>query len=203
MKKVKTVIFDFGNVLAFVNHMKICKKFEKHSPFNKEKIHELVFQSAILEKYEKGHFNSARFYEIVKKTIKAPDKWRYEQFFTEFKDAFLFNNEGADAVERYAGKKRIFVLSNTGFIHALWLLEQEIYSTIPEIYVFSFKIGVMKPDRAIWDYALKLGCVEPSECVYIDDIETFCEAADKIGIKSIHYRSGKVDLIKELDLLID
>jgi len=59
-----------------------------------------------------------------------------------------------------------FVISNTSLIHAQWLMEYEDLSRIPELFIFSYQVGFMKPDRRIWQVMCKLGNVHPEECIY-------------------------------------
>jgi HAD superfamily hydrolase (TIGR01509 family) len=47
----------------------------------------------------------------------------------------------------------------------------------------------MKPDPEIYIMtAEKLG-VEPSECIFTDDSPRYCEAAEAVGMKAVHYRT--------------
>jgi putative hydrolase of the HAD superfamily len=67
--------------------------------------------------------------------------------------------------------------------------------------VVSAAIGHVKPDPEAYEItAEKLG-VEPDECVFIDDKQSFCEAAEAVGMRSVWYRDfeqAKADLEKTL-----
>ena len=56
----------------------------------------------------------------------------------------------------------------------------------------------MKPDPRIWEAMLRLGSLEARQCLYIDDIEEYCEAAEALGFNSLHYQPGTTDLMEEL-----
>ena len=65
-----------------------------------------------------------------------------------------------------------------------------------------FKVKAMKPDnRILLDSISKLR-LKPEECVYIDDIERYAEAAKQIGTKGIHYASFEelISSLKELSI---
>jgi HAD superfamily hydrolase (TIGR01509 family) len=50
-------------------------------------------------------------------------------------------------------------------------------------------VHALKPAPEIYFDALsKLG-VRPPECVYVDDIEQYADAARELGMTAIHYRS--------------
>ena len=47
---------------------------------------------------------------------------------------------------------------------------------------YSHEVGCMKPDLAIYEFAIKEMGFEPSECVFFDDVEENVEAARKVGM---------------------
>lgn len=54
--------------------------------------------------------------------------------------------------------------------------------------VVSGEVGIFKPDERIYREILKRLDVAPEETVYIDDNKLYCQAAEKIGMKSIWYK---------------
>ena len=65
-------------------------------------------------------------------------------------------------------------------------------------HIFSFKVGVMKPDPRIWQVMLERASLQAGQCLYIDDLEPFCAAAGRLGFHTLHYRKGETDLVGEL-----
>ena len=62
--------------------------------------------------------------------------------------------------------------------------------------------GFVKPQPEIYHIAaLRLG-VEPSECVFIDDIAEFCDGARATGMQAIQYVTNQ-QVITDLNTLID
>ncbi|MGE5312604.1 MAG: HAD family hydrolase [Acidobacteriota bacterium] len=53
----------------------------------------------------------------------------------------------------------------------------------------SYKLGVVKPSPEIYQMAAEMLEVEPKECVFIDDKQHYCAAAEEVGMKAIHYAS--------------
>lgn len=51
----------------------------------------------------------------------------------------------------------------------------------------SYKLGVVKPSPEIYEMAAEMLEVAPEECVFIDDKEHYCAAAEEVGMKAIHY----------------
>ncbi len=197
-ESISAVVFDFGNVLALVDRLKICARFTGHSPLSAEEICKNIYGTDIEYDSETGKYDSIGHFKKIKERIKGNNGWSYEQFYQEYKNGFVPNEEGVEALKIAAEKKRVFILSNTTYLHSLWLFEQEVLATLPELHIFSYKVGVMKPDPGIWKAMFRMGSVSPGECLFIDDVESFCEAAEKLGLKTIHYRKGKTNLLTEI-----
>ncbi|HEX9594936.1 MAG TPA: HAD-IA family hydrolase [Candidatus Saccharimonadales bacterium] len=71
---------------------------------------------------------------------------------------------------------------------------EEVFDAI----IISSKVGYIKPDKRIFDIALKELGVTAGETIFIDDIERNIAGAEVAGIKSIHYKSFK-QLKQELE----
>lgn len=96
------------------------------------------------------------------------------------------------ALLEYIGKLRareikIGLLSN---VASNWirdtLLTAEEQSLFDEM-VLSFEVGITKPDPRIYNLICKKLAVEKSDAIMVDDIERYCEAAEKTGMKSVVY----------------
>lgn len=79
----------------------------------------------------------------------------------------------------------VAVISNTNAAHVLWLDEH-----LPELRAFdlvmmSNEVGLIKPDPAIFETALDLLDVAPSQAIFIDDIAENVAAARVLGMAGI------------------
>jgi len=59
-------------------------------------------------------------------------------------------------------------------------------------------VGFEKPDPEIYEMAAARLGVDPSECLFIDDIEAFCTAAEAVGMQSVRFVDTEVAL-KEIN----
>lgn len=196
--KITTVVFDYGNVLVKLNRPKVCKRLSRHSDLLPEEICNRIFKTDIEYDSETGKYDSKEHFLRIKKRINAHDGWTYEEFYQEFKNGFDRNPDGERAL-KYAGKRsRVFILSNTSKIHSQWLLEHKKLSSVPELFIFSFEVGIMKPDKRIWEILCEKGSVKPEECLYIDDILEYCTVAEEMGFHVINYDLKRMHLKNEL-----
>ena len=66
---------------------------------------------------------------------------------------------------------------------------------------FSYELGVIKPHILMYEtIADKLG-VAPSECLFIDDREGFCQGARDAGMQAIHFQNTE-QAIEDIDKII-
>lgn len=88
------------------------------------------------------------------------------------------------------GKHNIYIISNYAKQAADFLIEknEEFFSLFDDI-IISAEIGMIKPDKEIFDYFLTKHNTEADKCIFIDDQEQNVLAAEKIGIKSFQYKN--------------
>ncbi len=85
-------------------------------------------------------------------------------------------------------KYKIGLMSNANYdvVHELFTPDQ---AALFDEAVMSYESKLVKPDERMYHLmANKLG-VEMDECLYIDDIERYCMAAEEYGMTSILYKS--------------
>ena len=94
------------------------------------------------------------------------------------------------------------ILSNIGD-----LVKESIVGTFPwvqnfDVLVWSYQLRLLKPDPAIFHYALKQLGVEPAQALFIDDIEENVVAAKAMGIETVLYQgiAALCDRLHELNL---
>jgi len=68
--------------------------------------------------------------------------------------------------------------------------------------IISFEVGLVKPDPAIYQLCLDRLQVQPSQALFVDDLATNIEAADRLGIATLLFAgdSSIVDLRARLGL---
>ena len=56
-------------------------------------------------------------------------------------------------------------------------------------FVLSYEVKMTKPDPGIFELAASRLEVEPTECLFIDDIERYCIGAKDVGMHAINYKN--------------
>ncbi|MDO8591872.1 MAG: HAD family phosphatase [bacterium] len=99
--------------------------------------------------------------------------------------------KNAQLVEYIRGLKKNYKIGMISNVATNWVRdylltteEQKLF----DVMVFSFEVGTTKPDPRIYEEALsKLGVVA-QDCVFVDDVERYCEAARVMGMKAVLYQ---------------
>jgi FMN phosphatase YigB (HAD superfamily) len=204
MPRIDAVVFDFGNVLAMVDRLAGCRALARHTRLSAQAVCALIWGGEMERLSETGAWDEGEHFRRVREAIHAHGPWSHEEFLVDFSAGFTLNPEGLAALRLARDRgSRVFVLSNTSYSHSRYLFAQEELVRIPEGHVFSFKVGTMKPDPAIWRHLLTSHCLAADRCLYIDDIQHYCEAAAGLGFRTIHYVKGKTDLLAILTAALD
>lgn len=186
---IKTIIFDFGNVVAMFSHKKICQGLEKCSNYPAKKLHNIIFkiiyyQDPLEKLLDEGALTSEGFFQEVK--ARAGLRINYKRFKKIWQDIFWLNEPMVEVLEKLKRKGyKLVLLSNTNELHFRWACSQFKILKIFDELVLSFKKGYRKPDKRLWQGYGK-------ESIYIDDVEEYCRAAEKAGIRKVfHYCAEK------------
>ncbi|HBU09168.1 MAG TPA: hypothetical protein DEA99_08430 [Candidatus Omnitrophica bacterium] len=121
-------------------------------------------------------------------------KISYGEFLPIWNEIFFSKPESENFVGSLNSGIKLALLSNINQLHYEYIRE-EFSSTIglfePDKIIPSFRTGFIKPDKEIYDLALKALDVPRESVVYVDDRLDLIEAALSYGIKSIQFKSAK------------
>ena len=193
------IILDMGNVLLEWNKDKILQGV---SDTKKDylMLDKTIFQSGLWERLDLGTMTRQ---ELVLKVVSMIGStyqkkveeviWNWPSYIDIYREVFPVLSE--------LKKKghRIFVLSNTSKVFYDLLDEQ--LSPLKELldgFVLSCDIKAIKPDLAMFKEILDKYQLNPTNCVFLDDIEDNIIAAEKLGIKAyqVKKRNDVVDILK-------
>lgn len=190
---IKCVISDLGNVI-FRNHETwICKKLARYSRLTPKEIFKEYFGGDRLHYHNKlnlGKISVKGFYNYSIKRVKAKNLSR-RQFVKIYEAMFTPNKPYQELLRRLLKKSYVLVLlSNTNAIHHRYVRKRFPIMKIFNHEVVSYRLHSKKPGLKIYREAVKKSGCKPEECVYIDDIKEYADAAKRIGIRGIHYTTA-------------
>lgn len=205
MQKPKNIIFDLGGVILNIDFKQTALAFAELGIGNFNEYYTLHTVTPLFEKLEIGAIEPENFYNEFREVAQLSSLTN-EQIMHAWNALLLdFPPERIQWLKEIKNRYNIYLLSNTNQIH---------YNAFTEIYkqqigngeldslfikaYYSYKMGLRKPSKEIFEAVLKGENLRADETVFIDDSETNILAAISVGLQTIYLPTPKTVL--ELDL---
>ena len=179
--KPEAFIFDIGNVLVRFDHGRAIAAFALMGA-------DLSGRAALEDlaaRYERGAVGRADFLDALRAILhhQGDD----EATVKAWQQIFEPNVPMWDLVEKLHTEFPLYLLSNTNCLHHDYLLrEYAIFGKFADG-VFSYRAKLAKPDRAIFELAIRQFGVDPRKTIYLDDLTANVEAARGAGLRAFSY----------------
>lgn len=197
--------FDLGNVLLLFDHAIACRQMAAVAGVTAERVREVVFDSDLEWRYERGDVTSREFYDIFcDATGTRPD---YAALQYAGSAIFELNHEIVPIVSGLkAARARLGILSNTCESHWQYATDgrYELFNSMFDLFALSFEIGAMKPEPAIYAAAAELAGVPPHAIFFVDDRPENVAGAREAGFDAVLYTSvsGLADELRKRQILL-
>ena len=197
IQPIRNIIFDLGGVILNINPQLTVDEFRKlgwsdfYEENNKSLARELFFQ------LERGSSSPGAFRDAVRDMINDQIK---DNAIDDAWSAMILDipEERIKYLEELKKGYRIFLLSNTNEIHRLKFhkeFENEFGYSFYDLFernFYSHEMGMRKPNREIYEQALKEAGILAEETLFIDDMAENTEAAKSLGMRVLHIEPGKL-----------
>lgn len=209
MKGIQNVIFDLGGVIINLDISRTISEFNKISQIPFETIYTQAQQSNLFDLVDKGKISTEDFISEVKKQIRYTGS-DDDVLFAWNAMLLDFPEERLDALVEMKHNYNTYLLSNTCEAH-IQAFEKELHDEhgvkhfedyFDKIY-YSCRVGLRKPDKAIFELVLNENNLKPEETVFIDDSPQHVKAAGELGINAFLLQKNMSvnDLLRQLKLL--
>jgi len=198
----KFLYFDLGNVLLTFSNERACSQMAAIAGAEVSRVKSLVLgpheQSSFLWKFERGDIGEDEFYETFCQQLGvAPDRCELQ---IAASDMFAPIQQSFQLIEKLAGAgHRLGVLSNTNPWHWQFVSDGR-YPILRDLFehqVTSFAANSMKPEREIYDFAVKRAGVPAESVFFVDDRKENVEGAREAGLDAVIY-VGHEQLLADL-----
>lgn len=180
MSSVKAVIFDCFGVISLGQFMDFCHRYFEHGSTEIEKAFD------ILGAVEAGKTNHQAAYQQLSQLAGVTVDEVKSQL--DFHQPWINLQLLGFIRQHLKPDYKIGMLSNVEHDWPKENLTPEQNALFDE-QILSFRFGRAKPDPEIYEYAANRLGVLPEECLFVDDILPYCQAAERVGMKSIHFVS--------------
>ena len=191
IKGIKHIIFDLGKVILNIDPSLSHKAFEKLAIPHFETVYQNLIEQNLFEDLETNLISGQQFVDAFKSASGIPleDKQIIEAWNALLLD---FPLRRLQILQQLQLHYDLVLLSNTNEIHEAQF-NKMLLSThgIPNIGVFfdkvyySHRIGMRKPNPAVFERVLSECSFKPEHTLFIDDIEENTASAAQLGIQTI------------------
>lgn len=198
-KKIKTIIFDIGNVLMTFNFMPYIKRL-----LGDDKVIENVIDAL----WGTGYWNQLDLgmdsEEVFSRMIEARPEYEEEirKTLANVRDC-MDRKDYAIAWIRELKERGYQVLYLSNYSEFIMDARREVLDFLPYMDggIFSCHVKVIKPDPEIFRLLCDKYGLDPGECVFIDDNKDNIKVAKAFGLNAIHF-TGYEEAREELEQML-
>jgi FMN phosphatase YigB (HAD superfamily) len=193
---IEAIFFDLGGVVVDFNHYQIAEKLllkaDKQDGLEPREIFMWLFHpdNGLCCAFDTGKISPEDLYSSICKKFGL--SLSFKSFARTWSEIFTGNREIIQVINALAGHFRLFLISNTDPLHFQYILKTFPVIRLFEAWTLSYEVGLRKPDEKIYRAALLRSGVVPSRSVFIDDNRENVEAAEKVGMKGVHYKTANL-----------
>ncbi|GAC1616594.1 MAG: HAD family phosphatase [Candidatus Acidiferrum sp.] len=188
---ITAIIFDIGRVLIRVDLQRALEDLSDDLPLSPAEVWSAIENDPRWPDWQEGRISAPDWYFHLTKRLGA--SLTFEQFTAAW-------NRSLDPqpihelsfFENLSKRYKLGLLSNTDAIHVAKL--ESTYDFFhyfpPDVRTYSCTVGASKPDPLIYREALRSCKVHADQALYIDDIPEYVEAAKRLGMSGIRFRSA-------------
>jgi len=200
VKMIKAIIFDIGGVMVKNTAHRVFERLAEKLGLDTEKV--ISFRLKHKFALATGKMSAEEFASLFQRKFKISksilDVWK------EAYDEIMPTNAKVLAMVKKLKKRyRLCLITNTNQLHFSRVKARGLDSHF-DIVIASQDVGFAKPEKKIFEIALKRIGLPASECAFIDDKREHVEAARKLGFKAILFENnGKlVENLKKLGVAV-
>ena len=199
---IKNLVFDLGNVLIEWNSEKILTFFEPEKE-RRQLLRRAIFESGVWHQTDKGELSLKEACDEV--LVQLDDSYHpavQNIFYNWYEIVEVYSGLQEQILLWAEQGYRIYILSTTCEI--FYRIEKAgllpIYPLLSG-YILSSEVGVVKPEPEIYQKLLKKYGIEPTESVFIDDIQANLDTAAELGFETILAERESDNILAMQDLL--
>jgi len=197
---IRSVIFDMGNVLINFSHEKACEQIAGLVDRPATEVFRVLFASGLEMRYEAGQISRTELLAQLEAGLgQPPGRIDGGAIIEAACDIFWPKPEMEKlAADVKSAGYRMVLLSNVNEDHFAFIKARYRFPELFDELVLSYQVGVCKPHERIYWRAIEAARCHAHECAFIDDVQENVDAASRLGIKAVTYKSTP-DLLHTLN----
>ena len=193
---IEAIIFDLGGVILNIDYARPVEAFKALGAERVDDLYSKQAQTDLFDRLETGKISEEAFFDAL--AAYCPKGTTHRQLEAAWNSILLdFPLRRLQILQQVQLHYSTYLLSNTNSIHERAfnaLLHQMV--GYPSLAVFfdkvymSHRVGLRKPDPAIFELVLRENRLTPQKTLFIDDSPQHITAASALGIQTIHLADG-------------
>jgi len=187
-KRYRAIIFDIGRVLIRVDVSRATSGLAEGTSLSPQEIWSSLEKDPRWVDWQEGRMAPRDWHHHLAKRLGG------ELTFDQFVETW---NRALDPVpiqdtaflQKLSKNYRLALLSNTDPLHVAHMEKFYGFFRFFPVRVYSCRVGFSKPSPVIYKEALQACKVRAQEAIYIDDVAAYAEAAGRLGMKGIVFKS--------------
>jgi FMN phosphatase YigB (HAD superfamily) len=181
--RIEALIFDIGNVLVLFDWQPFKNQLLADS-VNLTAEAEMKFRELVI-RFDLGEMDGEEFARLATRLIGF--EGGKARFIAIWNGIFSSNPPMERIIPSLKKRYPLFLLSNTSDLHLAYLMRNfEVLRHFTDG-VYSFRAKCAKPERRIFEMAIKQFGLQAENTAYIDDLAPNIRSALEVGLKTIQY----------------
>jgi FMN phosphatase YigB (HAD superfamily) len=189
--KIEAIIFDIGRVIIDLDPRRAIAAIGAASTLAPDKLWRAVQEDPLWAGWQEGRVTAREWYENLIARFHTPIS--FEEFSNAWNSVLVPKLLLPEQLFRQLSKKcRLVLLSNTDPIHVEYMESRFKFMRYFPKRIYSCDVGASKPSLRIFRAAIKAVEAPAGHALYVDDIQEYVLAAQRIGLNAIQFRSRRL-----------
>jgi len=186
--KIEALLFDLGKVLIDFNFETGVQALHRACSISRDRLEEVLWDETWIRRYERGEITTGEFHSYLCETAALKmDLSRFREVWSSvFLPGLLVSEPLLAALK---SKYPLILVSNTNEAHFEFIRDRYPVVDYFDHRVLSYVVGSLKPDRKIFEHAIRLSGFRPDALFFTDDREENVLAAGELGIHAHQFRT--------------
>jgi glucose-1-phosphatase len=199
--EIRAIIFDIGRVLIRLNVAHATGGLAEGLSLSPQEIWTALEKDPLWKDWQEGRISPRAWHLHLSKRLGS--QLNFEQFVEVWNRALdpkPIHEDGLLA--KLAKRYRMAVLSNTDPLHVAHMEATYGFLQLFPVRIYSCRVGASKPDPIIYKEALEACKARAQEAVYVDDVPSYAQAAERLGMRGIVFETpeGLWDRLRQIGI---
>lgn len=196
LKNIRHIIFDLGGVLLNIDYQRTQKAFYELGLTDFETHYTQMTQTGLFDDFETGRIGADAFVATLRELL--PQTCTETAIINAW-NAMLLDMplRRLQLLQQLQIHYQTILLSNTNELHEKafnQILKSQCgfnsFGVFFDKVYFSHRLGLRKPDKAIFELVLQQNQLDPEHTLYLDDSPQHIDSARQLGIQCIFMQPG-------------